>query len=137
MYSTINNLDVGTTLRRVLIDLNIEKLLEIKDPNSLTDEEKIKYFNYILENLNLEKKHQTITITNVDVEIDEDDAFNVLTDTDLINELEHKGYVIQHKSDIEYEINFNYNENDLFEDFKEMINKHNYWFLKEKFKQLL
>jgi hypothetical protein len=137
MSETIYGLDGETTLRSVLYDLNIQKLLDIQDPESLTDEEKIEHFNYILKNVDLKRKSKTIFLSDIDVEIDEDDAFTVLSDSDMINSLERDGWIIEHKSNKEDETNFTYNENDLFEDFKKLLNKYKYWELKQKFKELL
>lgn len=137
MSETIYGLEGKTTLEDVLYDLNIQKLLNIQDPESLTDEDKIEHFNYILKNVDLKRKNKTIFLSDIDVNIDKDDAFNVLSDSDMINSLEKDGWIIKHKSNKEHETNFTYNENDLFEDFKKLLNKYKYWDLKQKFKELL
>lgn len=137
MSETIYGLEGSTTLKDVLYDLNIQKILNIVDPESLTDEEKIEHFNYILKNIDLKRQYKTIFLSDIDVGIDKGDAFGVLSDSDMINYLERDGWIVEHKSNKQHETNFTYNENDLFEDFKKLLNKYKYWDLKQKFKELL
>lgn len=145
MYTTHYDIEGKSELRYVLRDLNIEKILKIEDVTKLTVEEKVKWFDYIFENINIKKLYQDINLNNLDVEIDEDEIIENSSDRDLKDEMESRGYKVLDEDDT---INFDdiginklksltYNDKDLLNDFCDIIYKNNYWVIKEKFKELL